>query len=193
MEKERKGTYPNIRVSQECYTPKGSTDLAVVPHAQVKGNVTKDTEVRAATAEKKAFIAFSMGINFPVKRLWDMAKRNGAKDKNYDEKAVFLQVVAYGDMAEKLTKIHKDFNGVLKGDLLDVSGRLSIENYTKQNGDSGEAVRLTLDRFEMKYKASDSHGQIGNQANNSAETSDEELEEILTSMQSGDDDDDIPF
>lgn len=190
---ERKGTYPNIRVSQEGYIPDGSNEVVLTPHAQVKGNVTRDTEFKEPEEGKKAFISFSMGINFPAMKLWDMAKRNGTKGKTYDEKAVFIQVVAYEKMAERLTKIHKDFKGVLKGDQLDVSGKLSLEKFTKTNGDKGEMVRLTLDRFEVKYNKTASTDQSSQPNNHDAEEpSQEDVEAALAQMQD-DDDDDIPF
>lgn len=94
------------------------------------GRTTKDIELRY-TATQKPVVTFSIA----VKRTYKNA--NGEYDSD------FINCVAYGNLAECISKY------VGKGDLIGVDGRLQTRNYTDNNGTKHYITEVIVDDVEF--------------------------------------------
>lgn len=100
------------------------------------GRTTNDVELKT-TQSKTYVVNFSIAVKRPFK------KDNGEHESD------FFDCVAFGKVAEKISKY------VRKGDLVGIEGRLQVRKYTDKNGNHRTATDVLIENVEFlqpRYK-----------------------------------------
>ena len=99
------------------------------------GNITSDLEVKY-TQNGKARISFGIAEN----RRWK------GQDGNFVEATSFFNVVAWGDLAENITK------SLGKGSRVVVVGRLDQRSWSTESGEKRSTVEVVADEISPSLK-----------------------------------------
>lgn len=96
------------------------------------GNITRDPEIKMLPSGT-AVCEFGLAIN----RNWT------AQDGTKKEEVTFVDISAFGNQAETLTKYVK------KGSPLHVEGRLKLDQWEAQDGSKRSKLRVILESFQF--------------------------------------------
>ncbi len=96
------------------------------------GNLTRDPQLRY-TPSQMAVCEFGLAIN----------RRMRSNSGETKEEVTFVDVTAWGKQAENLSKY------VAKGRPLFVEGRLTLDQWTGQDGQKRSKLRVTLENFQF--------------------------------------------
>lgn len=93
------------------------------------GRLTKDPELKEAESSKTSYIKFNMA----VERRFKTEEAYGDVD--------FIPIIAWSKNAEVISKYLK------KGDLISISGRLSINSFKDEEGKNKQSTNVILEEF----------------------------------------------
>ena len=116
------------------------------------GRVTKDFELRTSEKNGSAYANFSLAVN------------EGFGEK---QKTMFFECVVFGSDAERLVKAK-----VKKGSLIQVTGKLGVSEFTRNNGEPGYSLRITILAWNYIPVASSQKENNGSNGNGSGNESD---------------------
>lgn len=134
------------------------------------GRLTRDPEVRY-TQQQMAIARFNVAVNRP-------------KDKNGEQKADFIETIAFGKTAEVIEKYFS------KGSQIVVQGRLQNNNYEDRHGNMVYTYQVVVDRIEFVGSKSDGGGnREAPPQQNSYNPQDTGIPEGFSALE----DDDMPF
>ncbi len=100
------------------------------------GRITRDPDIRYTPSGKK-----TARVSIAVNRSWNASKDPSVRD--WKEEAFFVDVTAWTFVADKIEKSAE------KGLRVLVSGRLSIRDYTANDGTKKRATEIVASTFEI--------------------------------------------
>lgn len=118
--------------------------MAAFNKVLLMGNLTRDPQL-SYTPNQTAVADFGMATN----RKWT------AQDGQQKEEVCFVDCRAFGRTAENINKyLHK-------GDPLFVEGRLSLDQWTAQDGSKKSRLRVTIESFQFISSGGKQHREPG--------------------------------
>lgn len=134
------------------------------------GRLTRDPDVRY-TQSQIAVARFNVAVNRP-------------KDKNGEQKADFIETIAFGKTAEVIEKYFS------KGSQIVVQGRIQNNNYEDKYGNMVYTYQVVADRIEFVGSKNDGQQNNGSPQNRGYEQSSMQgIPEGFSALE----DDDMPF
>ena len=88
------------------------------------GRITRDFELRTSEKSKVVYAGFSLAVN----------ERNGK-----EQTPMFFDCIVFGNDAERLVKAKAK-----KGSLIHVTGKFSTSKFTRNNGESGCSLKISV-------------------------------------------------
>lgn len=102
------------------------------------GNIGQDAEVRA-TQDGKYFVTFSVGT----------------KKRGRDAGTQWVEVSAWGRLAETMMNLIQNNGALSKGDKVYVEGSIELNEYQKNDGTNGSSIRMSADDITLLGSRSD--------------------------------------
>lgn len=207
MAETKKKLYPNAVFYPTFYkTKEGKHAPQVLVTCSVA--VGKDSEGRKANGDKKAFISFNAALNCNAEEGYKAARGGHSAYGKSSDTPTWLKCQAFGATAEAVMRLHKDYPGVKKGDLLAIEGFLKLEPWENaEKGTSGEQWVVTLQKGPLNIGAKSGSGNSQNSSakaasktNEAAPDTDDDFIDIEDDLPDGvdsefeiDDEEDMPF
>lgn len=144
---KKKGLYPNAIFYPSYYRSKEGKN---VPRTIVSCNVAvgKDTKGFLAHDGKKAAISFNAALNCDVAEAIKAVKEGHDGYGKAADNPTWVNVKAFGIAAESILRLHKaeGFEGVKKGDMMQVEGTITLEEWTSKDGKKGSTWTIVLSK-----------------------------------------------